>query len=76
MSKAGGAADTSSVIAPETDRTPGSREQLLLAQCAGAYEGRPPAAARLQRLLGAQLTQLLVLALAGDHRMASRDRFA
>jgi hypothetical protein len=48
---------------------------LLLAHCAAldSLEERAPASARLQRLLGPDLTRLLLVALAGDHRMWSRD---
>jgi hypothetical protein len=46
---------------------------LLIAHCAAIdYEDRLPAADRLERLIGPDLTRLLLVALAGDHRMASR----
>ena len=46
---------------------------LLIAHCAALdCEHRVPAADRLQRLIGADLTRLLLIALAGDHRMGSR----
>ncbi|TML40367.1 MAG: hypothetical protein E6G25_05015 [Actinobacteria bacterium] len=49
---------------------------LLIAHCAALdCKHRLPAADRLQRLIGADLTRLLLIALAGDHRMSSR-RFA
>jgi hypothetical protein len=61
-------------MSPETHtglapRGPG----LLIAHC-GALdcEHRLPATDRLQRLIGADLTRLLLVALAGDHRMSSR----
>jgi hypothetical protein len=45
----------------------------LIAHCAALdIEDRLPAADRLQRLIGADLTRLLLVALAGDHRMDSR----
>jgi hypothetical protein len=45
---------------------------LLLAHCAGLdIEDRLPAAERLQQLIGRDLTRLLLVALAGDHRMGS-----
>ena len=48
----------------------------MIAHCvARDCEHRLPAADRLQRLIGADLTRLLLIALAGDHRMSSR-RFA
>jgi hypothetical protein len=46
---------------------------LLMAHCAALdYEHRAPAAARLEQLIGPDLARLLLIALAGDHRMASR----
>ena len=36
-------------------------------------ESRPSALARLERIVGSRLTRLLVTALAGDHRMRSRE---
>jgi hypothetical protein len=46
---------------------------LLIAHCAALdCDHRLPATDRLQRLIGADLTRLLLVALAGDHRMASR----
>lgn len=45
--------------------------RLLIAHCA-ALDDRLPASDRLQRLIGPDLTRLLVIALAGDHRMDSR----
>jgi hypothetical protein len=44
---------------------------LLIAHCA-ALDDRLPANDRLQRLIGPGLTRLLIVALAGDHRMDSR----
>ena len=55
----------------ETTRGPG----LLLAHCsalAGDERARTPVVARLEERLGVQLTRLLLVALAGDHRMPSR----
>jgi len=46
---------------------------LLIAHCAALdCAERLPATDRLQRLIGADLTRLLLVALAGDHRMSSR----
>jgi hypothetical protein len=42
-------------------------------QCSALDRDRAPAADRLQQLIGAELTRLLVVALAGDHRMGSRQ---
>jgi hypothetical protein len=53
------------------------RPDLLIADCAGVEtEERPPIADRLRQLIGPDLTRLLLVALAGDHRMSSRDRAA
>jgi len=44
-----------------------------MAHCSALdYEGHLPATDRLHRLIGADLTRLLLVALAGDHRMGSR----
>ncbi|HYT52320.1 MAG TPA: hypothetical protein VEL10_08980 [Gaiellaceae bacterium] len=46
---------------------------LLMAHCSAPdYEDRLPATDRLHRLIGPDLTRLLLVALAGDHRMGSR----
>jgi hypothetical protein len=55
---------------------PGRGSELLLEHCFvldRPDEPRPPAVLRLERLVGARMTRLLVAALAGDHRMRSRD---
>jgi hypothetical protein len=60
--------------AAANDRVPGRGAGLLIAYCAALDEQeRPPVVDRLQRLLGPDLTHLLLLALVGDHRMGSRD---
>ena len=47
---------------------------LLIAHCVVLDEqDRLPANDRLQRLIGADLTRLLLVALVGDHRMGSHD---
>jgi hypothetical protein len=47
---------------------------LLIAHCTALDDqDRLPATDRLQRLIGADLTRLLLVALVGDHRMGSRD---
>ena len=49
---------------------------MLLAHCAadgGAERLRTPVVARLEEQLGVELTRLLLLALATDHRTRSRD---
>jgi hypothetical protein len=44
-----------------------------MAHCSAPdYEYRLPATDRLHRLIGPDLTRLLLVALAGDHRMGSR----
>jgi hypothetical protein len=52
----------------------GSRgPELLMAHCSALdYEDHLPAADRLHRLIGPDLTRLLLVALAGDHRMGTR----
>jgi hypothetical protein len=46
---------------------------MLIWQCSAFDRDRRPASDRLHQLIGADLTRLLVVALAGDHRMASRQ---
>jgi hypothetical protein len=47
---------------------------LLLAHChALGDDEHTPVVERLRSLIGAELTRLLLLALAGDHSMRSRD---
>jgi hypothetical protein len=46
---------------------------LLIWHCSAFERDRVPAADRLQQLIGAELTRLLLVALARDHRMASRQ---
>ena len=47
---------------------------LLIAHCVVLDEqDRLPVNDRLQRLIGADLTRLLLVALVGDHRMGSHD---
>jgi hypothetical protein len=54
---------------PVVSRGPG----LLIAYCAALdSDDHLPATDRLQRLIGPDLTRLLLVALAGDHRMGSR----
>jgi hypothetical protein len=48
-----------------------ARADLLVWHCS-ARANRLPAADRLQQLIGPDLTRLLLVALAGDHRMGSR----
>ena len=48
---------------------------LLIAHChaLGDVDEHLPVVDRLRQLIGADLTRLLLLALAGDHAMRSRD---
>lgn len=48
---------------------------LLIAHCnaLGDFDERATVVDRLQHLIGPELTRLLLVALAGDHRMRSRD---
>ena len=48
--------------------------ELLLAHCAALEEERRTVLERLRERLGAELTRLLVFALAADHRARSRGR--
>ena len=50
-----------------------SRSDLLMWHCSALDRDRVPVADRLQQLIGADLTRLLLVALAGDHRMDSRQ---
>ena len=47
-----------------------------MAHSALDVEVRLPAADRLRELIGPDLTRLLLVALAGNHRLSSRDRAA
>jgi hypothetical protein len=58
---------------PAMRAAPQSRSDLLMWQCSALDRDRAPAADRLQQLIGAELTRLLLVALAGDHRMGSRQ---
>ena len=51
-------------------------DDLLLAHCEALACARPPVLERLRVLIGADLTRLLLRALAGDHRVRSRGRTA
>ena len=48
---------------------------LLIAHChaLGDVDEHMPVVDRLRQLIGAELTRLLLVALAGDHAMRSRD---
>jgi hypothetical protein len=60
--------------AASDSRAIGRGATLLIAHCAslGELEDRAPVGDRLRELLGPDLTRLLLVALAGDHRMRSR----
>jgi hypothetical protein len=59
--------------APYADHLGGTATQLLVRDCLetenAAEDGRMPALERLEESLGGQLTQRLLCALSGDHRM-------
>jgi hypothetical protein len=59
---------------PYAEPTGGTASQLLVRDClaTGDAEGRMPALERLEESLGGQMTQRLLCALAGDHRMRAR----
>jgi hypothetical protein len=54
--------------APHADGPGGTGAELLIRDLETAEE-RPPALERLEESLGGQMTQRLLCALAGDHRM-------
>jgi hypothetical protein len=59
------------------DRTLARGSGLLIAHCAlSDVDERVPVVDRLRQLIGTDLTRLLLVALAGDHSMRSRDRAA
>jgi hypothetical protein len=62
--------------APYADQLGGTATQLLVRDCleteSAADEGRVPAHERLEQSLGGQLTERLLCALSGDHRMRTR----
>ena len=63
--------------APVRSRAVSRGPGLLIAHWAVVDDqDRLPATDRLQRLIGADLTRLLLVALDGDHRMGSRDLVA
>jgi hypothetical protein len=73
MSPARVAGDIEGMSAAAHSRTVSRGPSLLIAHCTTIdSEDRLPAADRLERLIGPDLTRLLLVALAGDHRMASR----
>jgi len=49
---------------------------LLIAHCSAFDDRHLPATDRLHRLIGRDLTRLLVVALAGDHRLDFRTAAA
>jgi hypothetical protein len=56
---------------------PGRGAEVLLAHCEALetdHARRAPVAARLRRLIGPELTRLLLAALTGDYRVRSRLR--
>jgi hypothetical protein len=59
---------------PYAESTGGTASQLLVRDCLATddAEGRMPALERLEESLGGQMTQRLLCALAGDHRMRAR----
>jgi hypothetical protein len=54
------------------DRASGRGPGLLMAHCSAFDKERPAVVDRLQRLLGPDLTRLLLLALVGDLHLPSR----
>lgn len=54
---------------PHADQLGGTATQLLVLDCSEAATDRQPALERLEQSLGGQLTERLLCALSGDHRM-------
>jgi hypothetical protein len=77
MSLQGGVADDCSMDAAAANNRASDRGAgLLIAHCTALDQERPAVVDRLQRLLGPDLTRLLLVALVGDHRMGPRDLIA
>ena len=58
------------------DQRGGTATELLVRDCLAtetSAEDRTPALERLEESLGGQMTQRLLCALSGDHRMRARD---
>jgi len=67
------AGDIPGMSAAAQNRSVSRGPGLLMAHCSALdYEHHLPATDRLHRLIGPDLTRLLLVALAGDHRMGSR----
>ena len=60
--------------APLADQFGGTASQVLIRDCleTDGAAGHTPALERLEESLGGQMTQRLLCALAGDHRMRAR----
>jgi hypothetical protein len=62
--------------APYADEMGGTGLELLAGECAESDDpdsARKPALERLEQSLGGAMTERLLCALAGDHRMRARD---
>jgi hypothetical protein len=63
--------------APHVDQQGETASHLLVRDCleteSAGDEGRMPALERLEQSLGGQMTERLLCALSGDHRMRARD---
>jgi hypothetical protein len=70
-----GHGDIEDMTAAGNDRVLVRGSGLLIAHCAALsdVDDRTPVVDRLRGMIGADLTRLLLVALAGDHRMRSRD---
>jgi hypothetical protein len=75
MKRGRGGGDIDDMTAAGNDRALARGSGLLIAHCAALsdVDERIPVVDRLRRMIGADLTRLLLVALAGDHRMRSRD---
>ena len=77
MKPAAGQGDTHGMSAAAHHRVHSRGPVLLMAHCSALdYERHLPATDRLHRLIGPDLTRLLLVALAGDHRMDFRSAAA
>jgi len=71
-----GQGDTRGMSAAAHNRDVSRGPVLLVAHCSALDERHVPATDRLHRLIGPDLTRLLVVALAGDHRLDFRSAAA
>ena len=75
MKRGSSEGDTNRMRAAADERAIARGSELLIAHCHvfADPEQRAPVVDRLRMLIGVDLTRLLLIALAGDHAMHSRD---